>query len=432
VDRRRHQRLRSAATALHTSVGRWLHRRFTLAGRLAVIALLVSGLAGADTNRSMAYQLFALIAALLLLAWLQSLSFHPNIRVNRLLPRFATAGEPFMYRLHVSNQDRRVLPEGMVVDEATIFSGTIRKEIPGTTKQRSLGIPKERLPALTPGTGHEVALTVRPPGRGLIQWSSVTFGRPDPSFSLVNALHQLALPQSLVVLPKRYPIPRLTLPGNRKYQEAGMQLVTAVGESQEFLSLRDYRLGDPLRSIHWKSWAHLGRPLVKENQEEFLARHALILDTCEPIDSPSVFEEAISVAASFSCGLETQDSVVDLLFVGQEAYCVTAGRGLGQVEQLLEVLACVRPSPPESFAQLHAHVMQRAGMINGAICVLVAWNEMRQRFIQALLSLGLPILVLVIVENGESLIQELGNPASHPEWLHVLTVGEIGPQLAAL
>jgi uncharacterized protein (DUF58 family) len=101
-----------AATALHTSVGRWLHRRFTVAGRLAVVALLVSGLAGADTNRSMAYQLFALIAALLLLAWLQSLSFHPNVKVSRLLPRFATAGEPFMYRLHLSNQGRRVLPEG--------------------------------------------------------------------------------------------------------------------------------------------------------------------------------------------------------------------------------------------------------------------------------------------------------------------------------
>ena len=43
--------------------------------------------------------------------------------------------------------------------------------------------------------------------------------------------------------------------------------------------MRDYRPGDPLRRIHWKSWAKTGRPVVKEYQDEFFVRHGLILDT---------------------------------------------------------------------------------------------------------------------------------------------------------
>ena len=44
-------------------------------------------------------------------------------------------------------------------------------------------------------------------------------------------------------------------------------------------SLRDYRPGDPLQRVHWKSFARTGRPVVKEYQDEFFERHALVLDT---------------------------------------------------------------------------------------------------------------------------------------------------------
>ena len=82
------------------------------------------------------------------------------------------------------------------------------------------------------------------------------------------------------------------------------------------MALRDYRPGDPPRHIHWRSWAKMGRPIVKEFEDEFFVRHALILDTfCEAPEADR-FEESVSVAASFACSLQTQDSLLDLLFVG--------------------------------------------------------------------------------------------------------------------
>ena len=49
------------------------------------------------------------------------------------------------------------------------------------------------------------------------------------------------------MLPRRYAVPLLTLPGAQKYQEGGVAFAFNVGQSEEFVALRDYRHGDPLR-----------------------------------------------------------------------------------------------------------------------------------------------------------------------------------------
>lgn len=53
-----------------------------------------------------------------------------------------------------------------------------------------------------------------------------------------------------------------------------------------------------------------------------------------------MFEEAVSVAASFACTLRNQESL-DLMFVGAKAFLFTAGRGVAHTDQLLEILAGV-------------------------------------------------------------------------------------------
>ena len=41
----------------------------------------------------------------------------------------------------------------------------------------------------------------------------------------------------------------------------------AAGDAIEFVGIREYRQGDPIRSIHWRSWARRGEPIVKEYQD---------------------------------------------------------------------------------------------------------------------------------------------------------------------
>ena len=137
----------------------------------------------------------------------------------------------------------------------------------------------------------------------MLRFVGVTLARPDP-LGLFRALVNQPAPQSALILPKRYPLPPIALPGAMKYQQGGVALASNVGRSEEFVALREYRRGDPWRHIHWRSWAKTGKPIVKEFEDEFFVRHALVLDTFTDQPHEDQFEEAVSVAASFACRSE--------------------------------------------------------------------------------------------------------------------------------
>ena len=71
---------------------------------------------GIDTNRTVAYQAFAFLAAVLAIALVASLAFRARFAVERRLPRYGTAGEPLPYRLLIDNRTDR-LQAGLLVRE---------------------------------------------------------------------------------------------------------------------------------------------------------------------------------------------------------------------------------------------------------------------------------------------------------------------------
>ena len=423
-----------------------LDRRFTRAGVLGLGVLGVAAVIGLDTNRTVGYQVLTLVLALLLISAVSSLVFRGRFTARRVLPRFASVGVPLGYRVAIANQTGR-RQEGLVLleelaDPRPSFEEFAAAREPGEERRnwfdRQVGYPRwawlvsqkrgavvtpRPLPPLAPGGEIEVGVEITPLRRGHVRFIGLTIARPDP-LGLVHALKTIRLPQSLLVLPKRYPMPEIRLGGRRKYQPGGVALASSVGDSEEFVALRDYRAGDPMRRIHWKSWARVGRPVVREYQDEFFVRHALVLDTFTEREGNLVFEDAVSVAASIAVSVETQESLLDLMFVGPEAYCFTAGRGVGHTDRLLEVLACVGPCRDKPFRALHRAVMERHASLSGCVCVLLAWDEARREFVRHLEALGTPTRVFVVGERGA--LDAL------PGDVHPLEVGRIGEGLARL
>ena len=181
-----------------------------------------------------------------------------------------------------------------------------------------------------------------------------------------------------------------------------MSLAASVGDSEEFLALRDYRPGDPLQRVHWKSYARTGKPVVKEYQDEFFERHALVLDTGSTHGEDAAFEDAVALAASFVYTIDTQDCLLDLLFVGGEVKAYTAGRGQMRAEHMLEVLAAVAPSEPAAFSGLARAVLARRATLSSVIAVFVGWDEERARFVAALRAEGFEVRALLVRESGDA------------------------------
>jgi uncharacterized protein (DUF58 family) len=427
----------------------WTKRRFTVAGQAMLGATIVALFAGMDSDNAVGYQAFIPLLGLMLISLCFRFGFRADFLIERRLPRVATAGSPVKYPLAVKNlttkkQAGLTLMEDLV-DPRANFKQWMEFKLdedrhvrPFRFKNRSFKSPfktvtakESEIPDIAPG--HEDVATVElvPVRRGVLRFTGVTIARPDP-LGLFRALRRQDLPQSLLVLPKRYPIPPIALPGSMKYQQGGVAMASNIGQSEEFVSLREYRRGDPPRHIHWRSWARIGKPIVKEFEDEFFVRHALILDTFTPRPHSDAFEEAVSVAASFACTVITQESLLDLLFVGPDAFCFTAGRGVAHADQMLEILASVQPCNSAPFDRLEQLVMNHSTTVSGCICVLLAWDEARKQLVEKLRAVNLPVLVLVIRAAGETQPLDPGPMSDEPEHLHSLEIGKIGEQLALL
>src|SRR4029450_6079099 len=65
--------------------------------------------------------------------------------------------------------------------------------------------PPRPLPPLAPSAETDVTVELTPLRRGHVRFTGLTLARPDP-LGLVHALKTIRLPQSLLVLPRRYPV----------------------------------------------------------------------------------------------------------------------------------------------------------------------------------------------------------------------------------
>ncbi|HVR36775.1 MAG TPA: DUF58 domain-containing protein [Methylomirabilota bacterium] len=430
----------------------WIRRRFTNGGQFVFTGLVLAAMVGVDTTRTLAYQVFALLFCLLAFSIAFSLVWTAKFGAQRQLPRYGSVGVPLTYRVRLVNRTSKpqaglFLLENLVDPRPTLRE-FIEQSEPGEAERswlsRWLGVSRWRwlatqrhrgrfreraVPVLPPRGEVEMAVEIVPLLRGPLRFTGLSLARPDP-FNLLRAFSRVPLPQSLPVLPRRYPLPAFTLPGSMKYQHGGVALASTVGESEEFVSLRDYRPGDPVRHVHWRSWARMGKPIVKEYEDEFFVRHALVLDTFLARGDSEVFEEAISVAASFACTLQTQDSLLDLMFVGTEAYHFTSGRGLAHTDQILEILASVQVCRERPFHSLEHLVAEHVARVSGCICILLAWDGERQKLVRRLEAAEIPLLVMVLAEPGRA--GDIAQTGYRPERFHVLETGRVEEGLARL
>ena len=404
-------------------ISRLIRHRFSPAGLLFLSGVVASGIFSIDTRASLAYQVFSIILSLLVFSIISSLVFRAKLTVRRQLPEYGTVTYPLRYKVTIDNHDKGPHLDLMYMDElATEFPSY---EAFRTTRDpqdkhrnwvdRKIGYPrlmsmllKNRGGSLSWNTidlvpakdEKELNIEFVPTRRGYLNFSTSWLARPDP-FGLFRSIMTKKNPQKILILPKTYRVPQIKLSGQRRYQQGGINQASMIGDSQEFMSLRDYQPGDPLRSIHWRSYAKRGEPIVKEFRDEFFVRHGLILDTFIENNSVNQFEEAVSIAASFATSIEDQDALLDLMFVGTESYRFTTGRSFGKAANMLEILACIKPCEGNNFVQLPDLIGEHLDELSGLIIILLDWDKKRQDMINHFISLKIPLIVFIIHDQTE-------------------------------
>lgn len=434
---------------------RWRRRRFTAAGGIALATLgFTAALSLGVPSR---LDLLALaIGAVLAAALPPALWFARHARdlsVTRRLPRSVSAGVPFRYHLTVRNSGRQTL-RGLTVRDEMADRPPDRDQMrrwrePNEARRnrvdraigwfrwqwlaaRNRGLVCEPtiLAVLPPGGADTISVRATPLRRGRIRFARVTVARPDP-FGLIIGVVRRPLPETVLVRPRCHPMPPLILAGRHRYQPGGVPQARSVGQTDEFLYLREYRTGDSLHHVHWRSSARRGKLVVKEYQEEYHQRHALVFDTFPATQDDILFEAAVEVAASVTAVSRLGDALLDLMFLGTRAYVVTAGRGVGAVETLLDMLACVTPCRDRPFRDLAELVRGHATALTACVLVLLSWDAARQDLVRGLRAAGVPVRVLVVVPSGRG-PPAPGVLADRPDCLHAIPADRVAEALTGL
>ena len=428
-------------------VNQWLRNRFSPAGFLILGGLIASGIFGIDTRQSLAFQIFAISVSLLLASIISSFTFRGRFQLHRQLPEYGTVTFPLKYKIVVSNLDNHQHSNLLLIDELaakfpkyeTFLKAKDTQDsnrnwidlLIGCPRLMSLiqkirggSLPLKNIDSLVARDEKEIEIEFTPVRRGYLNFSRLKIARPDP-FGLFRAMRVENNLDNLLILPKTYRIPHMKFDGHRKYRQGGMNQASAIGESQEFLSLRGYQPGNPLRAIHWRSYAKRGEPIVKEFTDEFFVRQGLVLDTFVDNVSESKFEEAVSIAASFALSVKEQDSLLYLMFVGTESYRFTSGRSFGNATKMLEILACVTPCISKDILDLQDLVQRYVNEISGLIFVMLDWDSKRRELIRQFVSMKMPVLVLVIQEETEQAKLDKAPLANHPNRLIGIPVNNI-------
>lgn len=148
-----------------------------------------------------------------------------------------------------------------------------------------------------------------------------------------------------------------------------------LGRGDEFYSLRNYLIGDDLRTVHWKSSMRHGKMLVRQN--EFLGepKCVVVLDNCaakhsgtggaktsEPSPVAS-FEAAVSAAASV-CDLSRRLRM-RLRLLSADGPLITSRRATDR--ELLRALAGIQLSSKKSLID----VIPEFGSMAGTVLILI-------------------------------------------------------------
>jgi uncharacterized protein (DUF58 family) len=295
-----------------------------------------AGIAGLSLQDRDLLRIAALLIGLPLIAVAFAMRTRFRLTCNRRLdPARLAAGSRSRAVLRIENVSR--LPTGLLLIEDTI------PYLLG-------GRPRVVIDRLAPRRPVDVGYHISGEVRGRYKVGPLTVRLMDP-FGLCELPRAFTNVDTLVVTPHVTTLPDTSLTG--EWGGAGHSTNRSVAtHGDDDVATREYRHGDDLRRIHWRTTARRGELTVRREEQPWQSRAAVLLDAraiAHRGDGPtSSLEWAISAAASVSLHLAGRGFEMRMV-TDSGAEVSSAGLGGGFDGALLDALAVIGPSTGRSL-----------------------------------------------------------------------------------
>ena len=269
--------------------------------------------------------------------------------------------------------------------------------------------PRFVLDRVEPRGRREVTYTVRSDVRGRYPLGPLSIRLTDP-FGMCELQRSFSARDTLVVTPPVQQLPLVALAGEWTGSgESRSRSIASAGEDDA--GTREYRQGDDLRRVHWRSTARLGQLMVRREEQPWQARCTLLLDTRAAAhggEGPgSSFEWAVAAAASIGVHLVRHGYFVRLL-TDTGAHVASAAHdpsGVGSDFEgaLLDALAVVDTSATRRCATRGPRCAAGGG--DGLLVAVLGSVDPEEARLLARLRHGSTAAIAVLLETAE-----LGRP----------------------
>ena len=233
--------------------------------------------------------------------------------------------------------------------------------------------------------------------------------------------------QTITVYPKVVPVPWLTLPAARPIGDSKTP-ASLWDDPSRPSGIREYRPGDPLRSVDWKATARHAahEKLFVRTFDPSVSHYAVILVEAATTDRPwegflsNLLERATTCAASVAVNASDAGHRVGLIANGvpphrEGSAVIPPATSPGHLLDIMKSLAMVKPMAFKSLDQLARHHGQGA-MPPGATVIYVAavFRPRAVEYVSGLSRRGYRVRTLYVGDE---------EPPELPE-LNLLSVGE--------
>lgn len=182
--------------------------------------------------------------------------------------------------------------------------------------------PRFVIDAMRPGWSRHIDYQVQAEVRGQYDIGPLHVRASDP-FGLLELRRTFTKTASLVVIPATEPLPAIPLQGAWTGSGDNRPRPFASGSAAD-VTVREYRLGDDLRRVHWRSTAKVGSLMVRREEQPWQSRCTLFVDNRARVhrgQGPhSSVERAVVAAASIAVHLTAQGYQVRLVSASGEEF----------------------------------------------------------------------------------------------------------------
>lgn len=225
--------------------------------------------------------------------------------VRTVNPQLVTAGQPARVNLALTNEGRT--PSGVLL---------LEDHVPYVLGTR----PRFVLEGIGHGWRRHVTYQVRSDVRGQFEIGPMTVRVSDP-FGLVELGRAFRTTVPLTVTPRTVPLPQIPIGGAWTGSGDNRPRAFAIGSAED-VTVREYRRGDDLRRVHWRSSARTGELMVRREEQPWQSRATIFLDNRLRAHRgqgiASSLEAAVSAAASIAVHLAQRGFAVRLVTASGE------------------------------------------------------------------------------------------------------------------